>query len=298
MLSAASVLFALLLDKLFGEPRRLHPLVGFGRLVEGLERKYYADSKSRGVLLLFALVLPFALLSGAVVLWIDHWLIGAIMLYLALGWQSLLIHAQRVQDALDEANPELARKQVACLVSRDTSMLDEPGIARATLESLLENGNDAIFAAIFWFLVAGVPGVLVYRLVNTLDAMWGYRSERYIRFGWAAARLDDVLNYIPARLTALSYALAGRFGRAIYCWKEQGPAWNSPNAGPVMAAGAGSLGVILGGTEIYHGQLQARITLGEGRSPDAGAVGEGIRLIQRALLLWVIAIMVGGWLIL
>ncbi len=297
MLSAASVLLALLLDRLFGEPRRFHPLIGFGSLADLVERTVYADSKLRGLLALIGLVLPLVLLAGVFSGWLDHWIIGAIFLYLTLGWQSLLIHVQRVQDALLDSDIEQAREQLACLVSRDTAELDEPGIARATLESLLENGNDAIFAAIFWFVVAGVPGVLVYRLVNTLDAMWGYRSERYIHFGWAAAKLDDVLNYIPARLTAFSYALAGQFRRAVGCWKMQAPAWKSPNAGPVMAAGAGSLGVVLGGPEVYHGQLQSRITLGVGRQPDAGVISEAVKLIQRALLIWVIAILAGGWLI-
>jgi adenosylcobinamide-phosphate synthase len=298
MISAASVLLALLLDKLLGEPRHFHPLVGFGSLADMVERKVYADSTLRGLLALTSLVLPLALLTGLIVQWLDHWIIGVIFLYLALGWQSLLIHTQRVQQALLESDLELARKQVACLVSRDTSELDEPGIARATLESVLENGNDAIFAAIFWFVVAGAPGVVVYRLVNTLDAMWGYRNAHYNHFGRVAARLDDVLNYIPARLTALSYALAGGFGQAIRCWKEQGLVWKSPNAGPVMAAGAGSLGVVLGGPEIYQGQLQARITLGAGRQPDVAAIGEGVKLIQRALLIWVLTIAAGGWLLL
>lgn len=297
MLSAASVLLALLLDMLFGELRRFHPLVGFGLLVKAVEHRFYADSKARGLLLLFVLVFPFALLIGVLIRWFDHWIVGAFILYLALGWQSLLIHAQRVQEALLNSNLELARKQAACLVSRDTATLDESGVARATLESLLENGNDAIFAAIFWFLVAGVPGVLVYRLVNTLDAMWGYRNERYTHFGWAAAKLDDVLNYVPARLTAFSYALAGQFGRAVRCWREQGSAWKSPNAGPVMAAGAGSLGVVLGGPEVYHGQIQSRIALGEGGSPDAGTIGKGVKLVQRTLLIWVLIMVAAGWLI-
>jgi adenosylcobinamide-phosphate synthase len=296
MLSAVSVLLALMLDKLFGEPRFFHPLVGFGWLANRVERRFYADSKSRGLFVLIGLVLPLAHLSSLMVAWLGHWIVGVVFLYLALGWQSLLLHARRVQDALLESDIELARKNVGYLVSRDTVALDESGIARAALESLLENGNDAIFGAIFWFVVAGAPGVLVYRLVNTLDAMWGYRNQRYERFGWAAAKLDDVMNYVPARLTALSYALAGRFGRALRCWKLQGSIWKSPNAGPVMAAGAGSLGIVLGGPEFYDGQLQSRIVLGEGCRPDASAIGAASRLMQRALLIWVLIIFAVGWL--
>lgn len=296
MLSAVSVLLALMLDKLFGEPRFLHPLAGFGNLADTMERKFYADSKTRGLFVMIGLVVPLALLTSVIAEWVGHWIVSVVCLYLALGWQSLLLHVQRVQDALLESDIELARQNVACLVSRDTTELDESGVVRATLESLLENGNDAIFAAIFWFVVAGAPGVLVYRLVNTLDAMWGYRNVRYERFGWAVAKLDDVLNYIPARLTAMSYALAGQFGRALRCWKLQGSIWKSPNAGPVMAAGAGSLGIVLGGPEIYDGQMQSRIALGEGRSPDGSVIGAATRLIQRALLIWVFAILAIGWL--
>jgi len=241
------VVIALLLDNWLGEPRRFHPLVGFGRLARALEQRLYQNSRFSGVVALLILLLPFTLISllpGRVTLF------EVLLLYLAVGRNSLGMHARQVRDALAVDNLAVARQRVGLMVSRDTAQLDERGVAGATLESVLENGNDAIFGAIFWFVLAGAPGVVIYRLANTLDAMWGYQNERYHRFGWAAARLDDLLNFVPARLTAFSYALAGRFRAAVRCWRAQGTAWKSPNAGPVMAAGAGSLGVTVGGLPV------------------------------------------------
>lgn len=297
MTTAYVVLTALALDAWFGEPRRFHPLVGFGRLAQTLEQRLHADSRARGCLAVALLLTPFTLLA----LSIDALPWGSVfdvaVLYLAIGWQSLGEHAGRVRDALMRDDLPTARQRVGFMVSRDTAALDHEDVALATMESVLENGNDAIFGAIFWFVLAGAPGVVLYRLVNTLDAMWGYRNARYLRFGWAAARLDDVLNFIPARLTALSYALVGHFTRALRCWRSQGAQWKSPNAGPVMAAGAGSLGVVLGGAARYHGVEQVRPPLGEGCNPHVDDIERALRLIRRTLVLWVLMLFTGGWLV-
>ncbi len=297
MTTALMVLAALVMDFLLGEPRRFHPLVGFGRLTLWLERRLYADSVLRGLFAMVLLLAPVVLASLWLVSLVDTLLVGTLVLYLAIGWRSLDDHACRVYDALRVDDLPLARCRAGHLVSRDTADLDRQGIAKATVESVLENGNDAIFGAIFWFALAGVPGVVLYRLGNTLDAMWGYRNARYHCFGRAAARLDDILNYVPARLTALSYALVGNFSSALRCWRIQGRGWKSPNAGSVMAAGAGSLGVLLGGAASYQGELQGRPDLGEGRGANAGHIDQALKLIRRALLLWLAVLLIGGWLV-
>lgn len=281
------VLSALLLDAIFKEPQRLHPLVGFGLIVNKVESALYSDSRLRGLITLCLLLAPFL----AIGLYLQQLTIApvitAILLYSAIGRSSLAQHAMDVSNALHSNDINEARRRVGHIVSRDTDAIDEQGVVNATIETVLENGNDAIFAAIFWAVLAGPSGVILYRLSNTLDAMWGYKNSRYQRFGWAAARLDDIMNFIPARLTALAYALAGRFQPAIQCWHEQGPSWKSPNAGPVMASGAGSLGLILGGAAIYHGKAQHRPTLGAGRIAKPTDIQRSLKLIDRSLAIWV-----------
>lgn len=208
------------------------------------------------------------------------------LLWFALGAKSLTEHVAPIAAALLRRDLDAARTLTARIVSRDTSAADEEALSRAAVESALENGNDAIFGALFWFVVAGGPGALLFRLANTLDAMWGYRTPRFATFGWAAARIDDALNWIPARLTAASYALLGDTAAAWRCWRTQAHRWDSPNAGPVMAAGAGSLNVRLGGPAVYHGALEDRPALGTGALATAAHVVAALSLVTRTLALW------------
>ncbi|MFK3791619.1 adenosylcobinamide-phosphate synthase CbiB [Pseudomonas piscis] len=286
------------LDALLGEPKRWHPLVAFGRLADRIEQRFNAAGRgwrSHGVTAWVLAVLPLTLLATALS-WFPYigWLVEVLALYCALGLRSLGEHVEPVAQALRSDDLDEARRRVGFLVSRQTSELDAPAVARAATESVLENGSDAVFAALFWFAVAGAPGVVLYRLSNTLDAMWGYRNERFERFGWAAARIDDLLNYIPARLVALTYALLGKTRLAFKCWYRQGPNWDSPNAGPVMAAGAGALGVELGGPAIYHGELHQRPQLGEGEAASAGSIDGGWQLVQRGVWLWLLILCLGA----
>jgi adenosylcobinamide-phosphate synthase len=270
------------LDALLGEPKRNHPLVAFGRFAERIERRLNAAGRgwrSHGVTAWFIAVIPLTLLatllSGLPYIGVF---VEVAALYCALGLRSLGEHVEPVAQALRADDLEEARRRVGYLVSRQTTELDRTE-----------------FAAIFWFVLFGAPGVVLYRLSNTLDAMWGYRNERFERFGWAAAKIDDLLNYIPARLVALTYALLGKTRLALRCWRTQAPKWDSPNAGPVMAAGAGALGVELGGAAIYHGELHQRPQLGEGAPADADSIDRGWQLVQRGVWLWLLMLCAGAY---
>jgi adenosylcobinamide-phosphate synthase len=285
------------LDRCCGEVSRYHPLVGFGKLADWLEKALNRGSlrNARGAAAWALVVLPWVALA-----WLVRrhsfagWLVDVLLLYFALGGRSLAEHAQRVADDLAAGDLGAAREHVGWIVSRDTRELNAAGVAKAGVETVLENGNDAVFGALFWFMLLGGPGVVLFRLANTLDAMWGYKTERFLNFGWAAARIDDVLNYVPARLTALSYALFGRTRRAFACWRAQAPHWESPNAGPVMSAGAASLGLALGGAAIYHGQVEVRPTLGEGRPPSGDDIARALTLVRRGISLWLaVYLMIG-----
>ena len=297
----ASALLGAALDALLGEPRRWHPLVGFGRLAGQVERTWNTQvaDKARGIGAWALCVAPPVIV--AVLLcrlprspW--GWIADALLLYFALGARSLGEHGLRVARDLESGDLAAARVHVGWMVSRDTSTLDEAGVAKAAVESVLENGNDAVFGALFWFALLGGPGALLFRLANTLDAMWGYRNARYLHFGWAAARIDDVLNFIPARLTASTYALLGKTRMALHCWRTQASQWDSPNAGPVMAAGAGALDVRLGGAAIYHGAIEQRPLLGTVCPPAADDIRNAVLLVRKGLLLWLLIIVTGGWL--
>lgn len=299
-----AIILALVLDQLLGEPKRFHPLVGFGWLANIVERILRRTDESlpmydrmAGVVSWFLLV---PLLTAAL-----YWLLspmveagetgallmGALVLYFCIGGRSLAEHARAVarplsKEPLAQNNIDDARSQLSRIVSRDTASLDKESVAKATVESVLENTSDAVIAPIFWFAVAGIPGVLLYRFSNTLDAMWGYKNLRYRYFGWAAARMDDVLNWMPARCCALGYAVTGNWNTAIRCWQHQAPLCDSPNAGPVMSSGAGAMGISLGGLACYHGQEVIKPTLGEGRAARCEDIETALHLVWRATVLW------------
>lgn len=293
--TAALAVAGFAVDRRFGEPQRAHPLIAFGNYANRIEARLNSGRRGRplGLVAWLAAVAPPVLVAAllcALLPWPLAWALHVALLWFALGARSLTEHIAPIGAALVRRDLAAARTLTARIVSRDTADADATALSRAAVESALENGNDAIFGALFWFAVLGGPGALAFRLANTLDAMWGYRTPRFLRFGWAAARIDDVLNWIPARLTATSYALLGDTRVALRCWREQAHRWDSPNAGPVMAAGAGSLGVLLGGAAVYHGAIEERPALGAGAPPRAQDVDAALRLVERTIILWLAAL--------
>ena len=306
---ACVLLFALLLDRVVGEVKCYHPLVGFGRVANRLERWLNIStgnnpkrgSYTRGALAWGLMVLPVPLvLYFANGVWVLQWPtllrlgLDVLIVYFALGLQSLKLHGLQVYKPLNRGDLDSARHFTGYLVSRETSKLSAQDMSRATVESMLENGHDAVIATLFWFVVGGAPAVILHRLVNTLDAMWGYKNTRFHAFGWLAARSDDLLGFLPAKVCTLLYACQGGFFKAIKNAFRQGGIYKSHNGGWVMAAGATSMKIKLGGPAVYHGELVLSPALGDGRWVSYEDIPRSLLWVQRASFLFVGVVFLGG----
>jgi adenosylcobinamide-phosphate synthase len=285
---AAGLLAGGLLDAMLADPRRGHPVAAFGAAATRAETRLWSDSRGRGVAMVASCVAPVALagLAGQRIARNRPALTlaaTALASWTVLGGASLGGAALAIGRALDAGDLAAARRLLPALCGRDPEQLDRAGLARATVESVAENTSDAVVAPLLWGAMFGLPGLLGYRAVNTLDAMIGQRSPRYRRFGWAAARLDDAANLIPARVTgclavALAPTVGGRSRRALHILLRDGRSHPSPNAGQCEAAFAGALGVRLGGRNSYQGRAEQRGLLGEGAPPTAADINRAVRL--------------------
>ncbi len=285
---AVGLLLGVAADAVFGDPHRHHPVAAFGRLAAKTERACYAEHKLAGLIHTGALV-GGAATVGALLERAGHGRAAvqaagtALATWMVLGGTSLAEEGAAMARALDAGDLADARVRLPHLCGRDPKSLDLAGLARASVESIAENTSDAVVAPLVWGAVASAPGLLAYRAVNTLDAMVGYRSPRYRHFGWAAARLDDLVNLVPSRasagLTTLCAPLVGGSARGAWqVWRRDATAHPSPNAGQVEAAFAGALEVRLGGRTVYSHGVEQRPVLGHGRAPDAGDLTRGIEL--------------------
>ncbi|QNS06973.1 cobalamin biosynthesis protein [Streptomyces xanthii] len=278
-------------DLLVGDPRRGHPVAGFGRAAGAVERVLWRDDRGRGALHTAVCAGGAAALGALAARAVRHSPTASVALTAAATWAvvggtSLGREARAVGSALEAGDVELARELLPRLCGRDPEGLDADGIARGVVESVAENTSDAVVGALVWGAAAGVPGLLAFRAVNTLDAMVGHKSPRYRRFGWASARLDDVAGWPGARLTgALAVLTGGRPRDAVRAWRSDAERHPSPNAGVVEASFAGALGVRLGGTLSYAGRVEHRPVLNErGRPVHVRDVERAVRLSRRVSL--------------
>jgi adenosylcobinamide-phosphate synthase len=283
------VLAGYLTDLLLADPRTGHPVAGFGAAAAAVERVTYRDTRITGVVHVGLLVGAVSLFGAALQrqarrrgpLWSAA--ATAVATWIALGGTTLARTGLAMGDLLSRDDVEGAKRLLPSLCGRDPAQLDAGGLTRAAVESVAENTSDASVAPLLWATVGGVPAVFGYRAVNTLDSMVGHRSPRYARFGWAAARLDDAANYVPARLTAALVVLCapiagGSPSGAVRAWRRDAARHPSPNAGVVEAAFAGALGVRLGGPTAYRYELQIRPTLGEGAPPSVTDLRRAVQL--------------------
>ncbi|MBU3751692.1 MAG: cobalamin biosynthesis protein [Mycobacterium sp.] len=290
------ILIGALADALLADPRRGHPVAGFGRCAAVLESITYRDSRAAGAV--HSAVLVGAVAGAGAVLGLrmrgrTGVVLTAAATWVALGGTTLARTGAVMADLLAAEDVEGARDLLPALCGRDPTALEASDLARAACESVAENTSDAQVAPLVWAALGGIPGVLAYRAINTLDAMIGHRSPRYARFGWAAARSDDAANYLPARLTgALTVVCAPLIGgsgtAAARIWRRDAARHPSPNAGVPEAAFAGALGVRLGGPTQYHHQLEIRPSLGDGPAPSVADLRRAVRLsrlVQAAALL-------------
>ncbi|MEV1293781.1 cobalamin biosynthesis protein [Pseudonocardia sp. NPDC049635] len=283
---AAGLMIGILADTAFGDPRRGHPVAAFGSLATRLERRLYRDSRAAGAAYTAVLVggtVAVGALAARTGGPVTRTVVTAASTWAVLGGTSLVREGGALAAELAADDLPAARRRVPHLCARDPALLDSGGMARAGVESLAENTSDAVVGPLVWGALAGVPGLLGYRAVNTLDAMVGYRSARYERFGCAAARLDDLVNLVPSRVTALlTVALAPLVGgsprAALRAWRRDAAAHPSPNAGPVEATAAGALGLRLGGPTTYAHGTENRPTLGDGRRPGPADLARAARL--------------------
>lgn len=282
------LLAGFLLDGLLGDPPRWHPVAGYGRLAARLERRTYAPTVAAGAgHAALAVGVPVAVAATAATATRRRPVARAVLVAAAtwtvLGGASLRRQARSLAAELGSGDLAAARRRLPNLCGRDPSTLDATELARATVESVAENTADAVVGPLVWGAVAGLPGLVGYRAVNTLDAMVGHRSPRYARFGTASARADDAANLGPSRLTAALAVMAaplvdGSPVHTVAVWLRDGHRHPSPNAGQVEAAFAGALGVRLGGRNTYAGRVEQRPTLGDGQRPGLADIDRAARL--------------------
>ena len=295
-----ALLIGWVLDLLFGDPQCLpHPVVWFGKAIAFCEHRFNRGShrKLKGAVIAIGLIVGIFILTSFLISSFSHFLISAVLIFYCLAGTTLIREVRQVFLALDRSLEE-GRAQVARIVGRDTSDLSAQEVRTAALETLAENLNDGVIAPLFWLAVLGVPGMVAYKMVNTLDSMIGYKTERYKDFGCWAARIDDVANYIPARLTALLMILPSLFTFHFSLFNfvlKYGRKHASPNSGYPEAALAGILNCRFGGPHYYFGELFDKPFIGENdRELTTADMRKAVRVNRMAEVIAIILVIAVG----
>lgn len=298
-----TLVIALIIDHFIGEPNRYHPLILFGNLANKLEKTLNKGNDQQrfinGAVAWTLLVLPVPLIC-LILMWLLPGflmvLINIYVVYWAVALNSLNLHGMQIFHPLN--NNDLPQAQHFCsyIVSRDTSQLDAQAISRATTESMLENGHDGVTATLIYFVIGGAPLVIIHRLSNTLDAMWGYRTEQFNYFGKCSARMDDLLGFVSAKITTLLFVVIGLFNgtakQALINAYQQSLEYKSHNGGWVMASGATVIKACLGGSAVYFGKTVVSPQLGEGEVVQSKHIKASLRLVKQTVILWMLIIFV------
>jgi adenosylcobinamide-phosphate synthase len=287
-----AILLAVVLDRLIPDRHGFKPFAWYRDWAESIEERFNGGKRAHGVGAVLIAIVPMVL--GVVVVrfilgefgWILRFIFDVVALYLCLDIYRLTKAANGISQSLESGNLKEADEQLRELTGKGAIDMTESGIARSTVEAVLKQGNSLVVSPIFWFIVLGPFGVVLQRLSCILDMLWGHRYERFAEFGWAAARFDDLLGWVPARITALSYALMGSFEDALHCWRRRLGAWSDINSGPLLASGFGALHMEscegVAEESEYEGQSAEVVTV----IPDAGHIQRVVALVWRVLLLW------------
>ncbi len=287
-----AVLMAVALDHLIPDRQGIKPFAWYRDWAESIEERFNGGKRAHGVGAVMLATLP--ILAGVLLV---HYILGelggifrfafdVVVLYLCVDVHRLGKTANAVSDALHSGDFDEANEKLRELTGKVAPEKTEAGIARAAVEGVLKQGNSLIVSPIFWFILLGPIGAVLQRLSSILDSLWGHRYERFAEFGWAAARFDDLLGWIPARITALSYALMGSFEDALHCWRKRVGVWSDINSGPLLASGFGAMHMQLceAEEESEYQEKFSDLTV----IPDAGHVRRVVALIWRVLLLWLV----------
>ena len=288
-----AILLAVVLDHLIPDRQGIKPFAWYRDWAESIEERFNGGKRAHGIGALLLAIVP--IVAGVLLMhhilgqlgWIFPFVFDVVILYLCLDVYHLGKTAGAISDALEASDLDEANEKLHQLTGKGAPEKTEAGIARGAIEGVLKQGNSLIISPLFWFIVLGPLGVVLQRLSSVLDTLWGHRYERFAEFGWAAARFDDLIEWIPARITALSYALMGSFEDALHCWRKRVGVWSDINSGPLLASGFGAMHMRICEAMPEEEEFEERsseLTV----VPDAGHVRRVVALVWRVLLLWLV----------